>query len=198
MKKIFGVLLSLVIICSSCNNRSCKQKVWTGYTNFLKTGDKNELLTSYELIRDCGLLDDDKPNKSEFDLIVKVLIYNKDYSLLKKYTNQLLNKSQLNEEMNYSVTLIKNLGDYISTNNRVYIEKNYTLINSRIQENKQDSLAYLDFFGTKLYEIGNKNIVLEQIDSFKLANPSLFTEIYYEKILKEYIREYPCELLGKC
>ena len=75
----------------------------------------------------------------------------------------------------------------------LYIYESINMIRDSLQKAPNDSILYADYFTMRMY-LNGKVKALQEIDSMQKVDKR-YTELFYNKILKESIEEYPLELL---
>lgn len=74
-----------------------------------------------------------------------------------------------------------------------FIRNNILMITDSLRRNPKDSILYADYFSMRMFLVG-KDKVLSEIDSMMRINNE-FSPLFYEKILKESIKNYPDRML---
>ncbi|AWI25513.1 hypothetical protein HYN49_06160 [Flavobacterium pallidum] len=74
-----------------------------------------------------------------------------------------------------------------------YINENINRITDSIRKSPKDSLLYGDYFAMRMF-LNGKAKTLVEIDSMQAVNKK-YSEIFYESILKDAVKEYPDDYL---
>ncbi|WPO78017.1 hypothetical protein [Flavobacterium sp. KACC 22761] len=198
--RIFTIAISFLFFLSCTNqkkdisNQDLNVLLNKSIREYFQTKDKRILNSAYEEL---------KYNKDYVEIglsgnnslpIISLLLNLKKYDELE----QLLSKNNTINEYNRVNTL--NIVKFLKINKKnkreanSYIYENIDRIKDSLKKTPRDSLLYADYFSMKMFLKGKKN-ALKEIDSMKATNKD-YSELFYEGILKESIKNYPDESLG--
>ncbi|MFT7251065.1 MAG: hypothetical protein ACI9FW_000784 [Flavobacterium sp.] len=125
--------------------------------------------------------------------IITVLMNLKKYDELEKLLKSNKSINKYNRLNTLNIVKFFNYYNQDSVVAKKYLYKNIERYNDSLKKTPQDSLIYVDYFSTRMFLVGKKKAIKE-IDSMKSENNN-YSEIFYEKILKNYINNYPDNLL---
>jgi len=190
---ILMMLLSCVKTKESITNENLNLLLSQSISKYHATKDKKYLLSAYnKLNKNKDFVEQGLVGKNSFP-IISLLFNLKKYDELEKLllSNNTINRYNRVNTLN-TVRFLKfknsdkNKADF-------YIKESITLIEDTINKAPKDSLLYADYFSMRLFLVGKKS-VLKEIDSMQKVNKK-YSNLFYDEILKEAIKEYPDEYL---
>ena len=200
--KIIFIIVTIVIQLLGCKTTTNNlhdntlDSVRNYFGKYILSDDTVMLVKSYQFLAQDKEFMKDGLTVNNREIVNSVLLHCKKYSELIELIENFTPEDSLSS-VNKIVSL--NIAMYLENKNQSYansfIAKNIDLFTKRIEVDPFDSIAYIDYFIFNLY-LYDRNTVLNSIDSMKTSN-NLFSDFYYEHILRDAIREFPDVLLGK-
>lgn len=191
-------LILLILIFISCQNRTDNYKKFKlslneCLTNYYVTNDKKYLLEGYNILQKNNDFKQNGITKYNQDIVIPILFSFKKYDELEELlvNNKTVNKYTSTNTLNMVRALKYSKVNKSKSN--TYIYESIKMIQDSIKKAPNDSLLYADYFTMRMY-LNGKVKALQEIDSMQKVDKR-YTELFYNKILKESIEEYPLELL---
>lgn len=198
--RIFTIVISFLFFLSCTNkkkdisNEDLNVLVNKNMEQYFQTKDTIFLNSAYKELKNNKYFVETGLSGNNSLPIISLLLNLKKYNELEL----LLTKNKTINEYNRMNTL--NIVKFLKTNKKnkeeanSYIYENIKRIKDSLRKASQDSLLYADYFSMKMFLKGKQN-VLKEIDSMKTINKK-YSELFYDGILKESIKNYPDENLG--
>lgn len=197
-----GLYLLLVIILSSsyqCTNKNdsvkFNEKLKRSLLDYKNSGNIDYLNKAYIVLNENKDFKREGLSKENYKVVIPVLFELKKYDELEELLEKFEEMNSY-EKMNY-LNIIKglNINKYDSIQLKSFFNKNINIIKDSINKTPKDSILYLDYFANKML-LNGKNKTIIEIDSMQDYNKN-FSNLFYEKMLKQMIVEYPTDRLPK-
>lgn len=190
--KIIYLATMVILVVSGCYN--CEKEMrnsFIEYNKFVSHDDSVFLKNSYKSLQNYYNFCGNNDNLNYFKHTVLVYCVLKDYDGLLRIVKTY---KPIDEGAKEIKILNENFINYLDKKDPKFIYENLSFIKSKINKNPKDSLNYIDYFFNKLF-ISSEAEFLAEIDS--ISNQNLFSEMFYEYVLKKDIQEYHDILLSK-
>lgn len=195
---VIAIFLILLININGCeNSQGLESNISTDsakiyFHKYLINKQNDALAKSYSFIEKVNNLN--LYEKNDRGMIITIILYKKVYDHAIKLLKDFKPLDSVNQVDNIlTLNLTKYLANKDELNANEYIYNNIAIIENRIQQEPLDSLAYTNLFLMKMY-LNGRNKTLIQIDSMQNTNKQ-FSELFYESVLRDFIEEYPEELM---
>lgn len=193
--RIYFLLIPLLVMQSCLNTKSnisneeLSSIIEKNTLNYYKTNDKVFLSKSYNALKRNKDFREKGLSVQNYQIIVPIFLQLKKY---KELEILLSNNKTLNK---YYKTTTLNLIKFLNSSNKnktkanTFIQENIKIIKDSIKLSEKDSVLYTDYFLMKLYLNGRKK-TLQEVDSMQKVNDK-FSNIFYEQMLRSFIKSFP-------